>query len=393
MNGERVCALVLGGHVNGYSIIRELKDGFIDDIVLFDDKISLSRFSNKIKIFKKTEFISDTLLNDLYKLNKDYSKIIIYPTDDIYIECLLKIYDQIKEFCFIPFNKLNISKSLDKYYQYKICGQNKIPYPKCIKITEINQLAQIESLMFPIIIKPLSRTYKSKLLFKNIYIKNALDIESKSMLIKNALKLKVPLMVSEVIPGDDSQIYAYSCYRSHEGNILNEWTGKKITQYPDNFGVFSTAVNTHNPKLAELGKKFVEKIDGFGFIQPEFKFDQRDGEFKLMECNFRPMMWHRVGFLSGVKLINTQYEYALGLNVTKYNQNNNKQIKLILMLHEVPNVIFRKNYLKKFLKIVFKSKHSSFGIFNFKDPLPGIFAFMIMIKLILNLCLKHINRN
>lgn len=393
MNGDRVCALVLGGHVNGYSIIRELKDELIDDIILFDDKISLSRFSNKIKIFKKTEFIPSTLLKDLYKLNEDYSKIIIYPTDDIYIECLIEIYDQIKKFCFVPFNKSNISQALDKYYQYQICDQNKIPYPKCIKIIENSQIAEIESLIFPVIVKPLSRTRASKLLFKNIYIEDLQDFDSKVIHIKNALKLQVPLMASEFIPGDDSQIYAYSCYRSHEGNILNEWTGKKITQYPDNFGVFSTAVNAHNSRLVQLGQKFVEKIDGFGFIEPEFKFDQRDGEFKLMECNFRPMMWHRVGFLSGVRLIKTQYEYALGHNITKYNQNNNKKINLILMLHEIPNLIFRKNYLKKFYKITFKSKHISFGIFNFKDPLPGIFAFMIMIKLVLNLCLKHINRN
>ena len=41
-------ALVLGGHVNGYSIIKELSEESVNDIALFDYGSSISRFSNKV---------------------------------------------------------------------------------------------------------------------------------------------------------------------------------------------------------------------------------------------------------------------------------------------------------------------------------------------------------
>ena len=50
-------------------------------------------------------------------------------------------------------------------------------------------------------------------------------------------------MASEIIPGDGSNIYAYVGYRSKSGKIINEWTGRKLSQYPDDFGVFSSASN------------------------------------------------------------------------------------------------------------------------------------------------------
>ena len=42
------CALVLGGYINGYSIIKELHEEGIKDIALFDSGRSIAGFSNKI---------------------------------------------------------------------------------------------------------------------------------------------------------------------------------------------------------------------------------------------------------------------------------------------------------------------------------------------------------
>ena len=45
------CALILGGYVNGYSIIQELYEKNTNDIVLFDTSKKIGSYSNKIKNF------------------------------------------------------------------------------------------------------------------------------------------------------------------------------------------------------------------------------------------------------------------------------------------------------------------------------------------------------
>ena len=43
------CALILGGHINGYSIVKELSQDKEVDILLMDYGHSIAKYSNKIK--------------------------------------------------------------------------------------------------------------------------------------------------------------------------------------------------------------------------------------------------------------------------------------------------------------------------------------------------------
>ena len=79
---DKACALVLGGHVNGYSIVKELYEQGIKEIALFDPGLSLARCSNKVKYCAKIDEKAKTLLKELKKLNHHYDFIILFPTDD-----------------------------------------------------------------------------------------------------------------------------------------------------------------------------------------------------------------------------------------------------------------------------------------------------------------------
>src|SRR5690606_14677023 len=129
--------------------------------------------------------------------------------------------------------------------------------------------------------------------------------------LKDFIGQGVEFIASEFVPGDDTNIYAYTCYRSQDGTIQNEWTGKKLTQYPDNYGVFCSASNEATSEVLEQGRALVKALDAYGIIEPEFKYDMRDQKFKLMEVNLRSMMWHRTGTISGVRLHKSMYDYAV----------------------------------------------------------------------------------
>lgn len=369
-NQKKSCALVLGGYVNAYSIVRELKEEGVNNIWLFDYGSSLTRFSNIISGVTAIEKTTDSLKKALFLLNKKFEYIVCYPTDDIQLELLLALSDEINSFCFLPFNTENLKASLNKTVQYQFCEKLGVPYPKTEEIRSESDFIYIENLVFPIIIKPNTRKDITTSVFRSLYIESYSDFEQNKQKIINFLNKGIDFLVSEVVPGDDTLIYAYTGYRSKNGQILNEWVGKKLTQFPDAFGVFSSASNEAPDVIIEQGRKLLNGLNLYGIAEPEFKYDHRDGKYKLMEINLRSMMWHRVGNLSNVKLQYTQWSDANGFPIERYEQERTEIIHFVYMKHELLNLISRWGYLKFFIKNVFPKNRRFFAIFNVRDPKP-----------------------
>ena len=379
---QNSCALVLGGHVNGYSIIKELYEQGIRNIVLFDYGKSLARYSNKIIYKKQIEISPESLLAELKNLYEAFKYIVIFPTDDLQLEYLHVIHAEISEFCYLPFNNETIIKATDKFFQYQVCEKNDVPYPKTINARKVDHLETIIGhLAFPLLIKPSTRKDSTVDVFRALYVETPESYTQEKANLSGHIQAGIEFVISEYIPGNDTNIYAYTCFRSQEGKILNEWTGKKLTQYPDNYGIFSSASNEAPEAVLIQGRKLVQSLGAYGIDEPEFKYDHRDGEFKLMETNFRSMMWHRMGSISGVKLHSTQYNYAVGKPTFSYQQDKTLITHFVLMLHEIPNLIARPAYWKNFKYNVFGGDKRVWAIFELNDIKPFLFSLLVLVKM------------
>ena len=389
MNKEKTYSLVLGGYVNGYSIIKELYDKDIRNIALFDySKQCLARFSNKITYFKIINKDSKSLIKAILQLKSKCDYIIIYPTDDLQLELLNTIYNEIYSFCFLPFNQNNISKTLDKIVQYSFCEKYDIPYPITQLIEKKDDINNIKDMIFPVIVKPNKRNDITTDVFRNMLLNDINDYKENKKILSSYLDRKHSFIASELIPGDDANIYAYVGYRSQAGQILNEWIGKKLGQYPDNCGVFSSASNEAPEIIRIQGRKLLEKMDLKGICEPEFKYDSRDDKYKLMEVNLRSMMWHRVGNLSGINIQYSQYLDATNQTVQLQPQNREEIIHYVYMKHEIHNLFFRKKYWGYFKHNVFGCNNRAFAIFEVRDIKPFLFDSIILIKTLIGRCLK-----
>lgn len=362
---------MLGSYLNGYSIVQELYEKNVENIILFDYSKKMGAYSNKIVYFKLIEKGSEGLYNALNKLNLEYEKIIIFPTDDLHLEYLNKIYNKIENFCFIPLNPHNFSDIVHKYVQYEYCKKLGIPYPKTIQIKTKNDLDNI-NIQYPVLIKPDKREDLKIDIFKNIIIENQSDLIKKKEKISKFIDMNITFLASEIIPGNGNCVYAYIAYRNKNGIILNEWSGKKLSQFPNDFGIFASASNKSPEIVSKQGRKLIEAMNIHGIAQPEFKYDYRDGKFKLMEINLRSMMWHRVGNLSGVNVQYSQYMDGLGKEVSKQKQIKDKVIHFVYLNHEIINFIFRKKYAKIFYNNIFKSDITYFAAYDRNDIKPFI---------------------
>ena len=90
-------------------------------------------------------------------------------------------------------------------------------------------------------------------------------------------------------------------------------TARRTRQYPVDFGLGSSFVEAIEvPPLFELAEKLVSRIGLSGMVEVEFKLDQRDGQYKLLDINARPWGWHTLCIACGLDFPFMQYCDLMG---------------------------------------------------------------------------------
>jgi predicted ATP-grasp superfamily ATP-dependent carboligase len=78
-------------------------------------------------------------------------------------------------------------------------------------------------------------------------------------------------------------------------------TVQRRRQQPTDLGRSSTFVETvEQAELAEPSARFLQEIDYYGLAELEYKLDEADGQYKLLDVNARTWGYHSIGVVAGV---------------------------------------------------------------------------------------------
>ena len=376
---DSACAVVIGGWVAGYSIIAELHAEGVGPIILLDDVKKFGAYSNKLESFHLVERDAAALAAALHQLHERYERIVVFPTKDLQLEHLLAHWDELAPFCFLPLNPVNLLDNLDKRVQYAACDRLSVPRPESRFLTQVSDADSLAELPFPILLKPHKRDdLEIPTLLRSLTLAEPADVARQRDYIERHTDQGVVFIASEIVPGDGSNIYAYTAFRSPEGDILGEWTGRKLSQHPNDFGVFASASNQAPEAVLEQGRRLVDGLDLHGIGEPEFKFDHRDGRYKLMEVNLRSMMWHHVGYLSGVALHGAMFQYATGQAVERQAQQRSEHIHYIFLNNEINNLVSRKGYAATFRHVFRGGDRRVLAGWDRRDPKPFLVSLRVL---------------
>jgi D-aspartate ligase len=166
-------------------------------------------------------------------------------------------------------------------------------------------------LRFPIVIKPLRR---SRSWTNYGYTGKVVQISSHRELREHWsvwTRFETELLAQEHISGPETRVESYHVYVGQDGNIVGEFTGRKIRTIPPSHG-FSTALTvTDAADVASLGRSLVSKLGLRGVAKFDFKRDV-DGKLYLLEVNPRFNLWHHLGAAAGVNLPKLVYDDLVG---------------------------------------------------------------------------------
>jgi phosphatidylserine decarboxylase precursor-related protein len=108
------------------------------------------------------------------------------------------------------------------------------------------------------------------------------------------------VMIQELIPGGGETQFSYGAL-CVDGRVVASVTARRTRQYPVEFGQSSSFVETVNePAVEDAATRLLAAMRYTGLAEVEFKYDQRDGRYKLLEVNPRVWTWHALCGAAGV---------------------------------------------------------------------------------------------
>jgi len=366
-------AVVLGLYVNGIGTIRSLAE---------DRKIRILGVGGKNEIGMASKYLykgyslknssdSSELLYILETIRDTYGNAIIIPTgSDFWVKFLVDNGERLS-----PIKVFYRNDTLDvmrKSYQIELARKLGIPCPLTREIKNLEQLEDASrALVSPYVIKPVSRNTKKERFRIKVLTTNTQLIDTLAPLIS----LGEEYVVSELVPGDDSNLYTYGSY-ANNGKVIREFYGRKLTQIPSDFGVVGTAESLESiPGLKIQSEKLLSEINFTGISQIEYKFDERTNEYKLIEINPRSWMWANLASACGVNLPLAQYYFETGREdlLRKVGKRTVRHLYFINGTSILYNMFLERRF--KSLRILLKSQlcgKVTYAIHSFADPKPAI---------------------
>jgi D-aspartate ligase len=305
-------AVVLSAHTMGLALIRSLGKNGIPIIVMSYQDIDMGHVSKYVKQvihIHHPENECDQFIDKLISLGKNLGRSILIPADDPTIATVSKNKHKLEEFYIVAAPSWEVTKKfIIKKYTYKIAEEEGIPMPATI-FPEYVEEAKIYSkhVDYPCLVKPFeSHKYFEMYRRKMTVVNNANELISQ---VEDALMHKIPVMLQEIIPGDETMGINYNCYRA-EGKIIQDFYAKKIRLSHKGFGVPVVVKSVGKiPDVANYTERLLKRINFCGFSCTEYKLDERDNKYKLMEINGRHNRSALLALETGVNFPCIEYNY------------------------------------------------------------------------------------
>lgn len=169
----------------------------------------------------------------------------------------------------------------------------------------------LQSARFPILLKPIYN------MVPGLKPWRMLIVNSERELLEHYDAVEDPttpnMMLQEYIPGGDDSTWTFNGYFDRSGECPVVFTGRKLRNFPAYFGQASLAVCAKNDQVQDNTLAFMKAIGYRGPLDLGYRYDARDGKYKVNDINPRVGAMFRV-FVddNGMDVIRALYQDMTG---------------------------------------------------------------------------------
>jgi D-aspartate ligase len=209
---------------------------------------------------------------------------IIIPMDDLSAIFVAENAAALARWFLLPHVPLQIPRRLaNKASFHALCAEVGMPTARSVVPQSIEDVATFANgTQFPVVVKAIEQW---RLLNNRFSVKVFKTPEELFAFYEGLVyRERQGLMIQEYIPGDDWVSHGY--YNS-EKNIRVTFTGRKLLGYPADAGSTARGLSLGNETLRCVCERFLNAASYSGIIDIDWRKDERDGQYKILDCNPR----------------------------------------------------------------------------------------------------------
>ena len=175
----------------------------------------------------------------------------------------------------------------DKMTMFDLAKQHDLPTPDTILPRTLDEAkAYAETVAYPVMLKgAMGNRLYARTGKKMVFAHDANELLTQYELLQDPEQPN--LMIQEIIPGGDDEVYIFNGYFDQSSDCLAGYTGRKIRQYPVHVGCASLGECCFIPEVAEVTTAFMKKVGYRGILDIGYRRDPRDGRYKVLDINPR----------------------------------------------------------------------------------------------------------
>jgi D-aspartate ligase len=311
--------IILGGEANALSVARDLgREGI--RVYLLCGAGAVCRHSRSCDWIETTNGKTPEEQWSRFLLSPASDELVgavVLSCSDAGLQVLIKHGEQLKRRFRLDLADPKAQvEMLDKLTTYAHAAAAGVPTPRFWDGATREQVVGLkDSLAFPVMVKPrLSHLFEAKFGRKHVIV---WSFEQLLKTFDAATMAGLAVLLMEWIPGGDHQLCSYYTYLDETGTPLFDFTKRIIRRFPTGMGAACYHITDWVPQIVLPAQRLFRQVGLRGLANVEFKLDERDGQYKLIECNARFTASNCLVSASGCKLALFVYNRIVGRPLPK----------------------------------------------------------------------------
>ncbi|MRX72103.1 carboxylate--amine ligase [Bacillus lacus] len=312
-------AIVFNAHITGLAIARSLGKEGIPVIALDRDGRAVglqSKYVGAGILCPNPLTDEEGFISLLLEIGKRLPlKGVLFPCNDEWVLTVSRHREKLQQYYHFPFADYDIVEPLlNKHKLYKKAEELGIPHPKTWYPGEWESPEALsKAVPYPCIIKPVEqRSFYEAFQKKAILIENPQEFQRALSEVSGH-----GTVVQEIVGSSLSDFYSLCTYVDPDGEVKGYFTGRKLEQYPQNFGTGCLVESSPIDEFVPAGTEILQTAGYYGISETEFVYDSRDQTYKLLDVNTRVWKWIGLPVFAGVNLPLLAYSAAAGRSIEK----------------------------------------------------------------------------
>jgi D-aspartate ligase len=369
-------ALVVSCYTMGLGVIRSLGERGVPIVAVQFDRRDIAQHSRHVVDVHHVptpERHEDAFVSALVELGRRYPGALLVPAHDAPLVAIARHRRLLGESLVVAAPEWEtVHRCIDKRQTYQVASEAGVPVPRRVTPRSIGELEEgLEEIGLPLLVKPSwSHLFVSEFGTKMVHCTTAAEARRA---FERSTAAGLEVMLQEVIPGPPSAGVNLNSY-TVAGEPVAEFTARKVRNSPSLWGSPRVAVSEFVEEVRAPGRRLMRALGIEGFANSEWKQDERDGIYKLMEVNARHNLSSLLAVRCGVEFPWIDYRFRMDGVVPEPPERVEQGRYWIDLVRDLASSLgdLRSDRLTvgEFLKPYLR--HHVGAHWSWRDPLPGL---------------------